>query len=262
MYNQNNMKDKLPVSLIQIHGGTDPEPFIQTACDSGAKFILLPEVFNSQTEKEPLDGPSIKNLQKIAKKKKVCILAGSIREKIDSETKAYNASVVIDESGKIADVYRKIHLFDVDLPERKMRESSKILAGAKPILSKVFGITTGLSVCYDLRFPELYRLYSKKGAEMLCVPSCFTYVTGKDHWEVLLRARAIENQCFVLAPNQIGKNADGILSYGNSMIIDPWGNILARGSLDREEIVSATLDFGLLAKTRTKFPALSHRKLK
>lgn len=268
-------KKNLLVAVAQMNSGRDKEKnlkkvigFLKKAIDRGAGFILFPEMFNYRGDglslngqEELIPGHSLRPLQIIAAKHKVWILAGSIFEKIFKSKKAYNSSVVIGSNGEIKAVYRKIHLFDVQLKDKKIQESKISLAGRKPVSTMVAGVKTGLTICYDLRFPELYRAYSKAGAEMLCVPSAFTAMTGKDHWEVLLRARAVENQCFVLAPNQCGINKQGIRAFGNSMIIDPWGRVMARGSTRREQIIYAKLDFSKLDAVRKNIPALKHRKL-
>ncbi len=189
-----------------------------------------------------------------AKKHKVVILAGSICERIAGNKKVFNTSVLIDARGKIAAKYRKIHLFDAMFVKTKLKESQRIYHGRRTVLSKVGPWIVGLSICYDLRFPRLYQKYAHAGANVLCVPSAFTKTTGIAHWEVLLRARAIENLCYVLAPNQIGKDGHGISNYGNSMIIDPWGKILARASGNKEEIIYAHLDQKYLKERRIILP--------
>jgi predicted amidohydrolase len=156
--------------------------------------------------------------------------------------------------------YRKIHLFDVKAPDRKYVESSIITAGCEPVVAKTDVATLGLSVCYDLRFPELYRLLAGRGAEILTVPSSFTLQTGKDHWELLLRARAVENQAYVVAPAQWGQKADGRWTYGRSMIVDPWGTVLSTCP-DRDGYALATLDLDYLDRLRAEFPALANRRI-
>lgn len=263
----------LAVALVQMASGECKEDNVATAirlviaaAQAKAKFILLPEVFTYRgetpaTQAESLDGDTLVRLRKIARQYKVWILAGSIGEKIGESAHIYNTSALIDPRGIITAAYRKIHLFDAEINGMVIRESERYVAGTHPVMAEVTGRITGLSICYDLRFPELYRSYSADGAQMLCVPSSFTVKTGADHWEVLLRARAIENQCFVLAPNQYGQGTAGVETFGNSMVIDPWGRILARASADKEEIVYATLDFAVLAYIRSSLPALSHRRL-
>ncbi len=265
--------NKLTVALLQLDSGPDKEKNLQTAISltneavqKKARFILLPEVFNYRGpeavfHQEPIPGISTFPLMDLAARAKVWILAGSIYEKIPGEEKVYNSSVLIGDDGEIKTVYRKIHLFDVSLSGKKIFESNVFNPGRHPVLGEVAGIKLGMTVCYDLRFPELYRRYSKAGAKMIAVPSSFTHVTGQAHWEILLRARAIENQSFILAPNQCGVGNRGIKTYGHSMIVDPWGGILARASANRVEAVYAELDFAKLLQIREKFPALNHRVL-
>jgi len=190
----------------------------------------------------------------VAKKHKVTILAGSICEHIPGKNKVYNTSVLIDARGVVAAKYRKNHLFDALVGGTNIKESQHFCAGRRMAAARVGSWTVGLTICYDLRFPELYQKYRKAGAHALCVPSAFTKITGQAHWETLLRARAIENLCYVLAPNQIGKDGRGIANYGNSMIVDPWGKVLARASGDKEEIIFADLDQKTLKDRRRTLP--------
>ncbi len=264
----------MKIAVIQMASGTDKAKNLRTALrlvqkarSRGAQFILLPEAFNFRgdekrigTNAEPIPGPSLLPLLEYAKEKRISILAGTIGEKVEGEKKVYNTSVLIDERGRIKAIYRKMHLFDVTVDGKKTGESKKCLRGKRPVLTTVRGIPTGLSICYDLRFPELYRDYSRRGALILTCPSNFTATTGKAHWEILLRSRAVENLSYVLAPNQFGIGSKGILAYGNSMIVDPWGKILARASGNREEILFATLSLGLQTRIRRSFPFLKHRK--
>lgn len=267
------MKNMLKVAVVQMASGDNEKTninravaLLETAVKRGVQLICFPEVFHyrarnsvSGSHATTIPGPLFKPLQEYAKKYRVWILAGSVREK--AGRKAYNSSVVIGSDGGIKTVYRKIHLFNAKVNGKNVSESSTFIAGKNPVVTSIAGIPTGLSICYDLRFPELYRVYSGQGAKMLCVPSSFTSITGKAHWEILLRARAIENQCFVLAPNQCGIGAGGIPTYGNSMVIDPWGKILARASDNRVEVIYATLDFNMLYSIRNLLPALKHRRL-
>lgn len=262
------------VALVQMGSGADKaanlamaKMLVGQAIRGQARFILLPEVFNVRVDggdvlarAETIPGPSLLPFMKIARKNSVWILAGSITEK-GADGKVYNTSVLIDNEGRIGAVYRKIHLFDVAVAGTDISESKQFQSGNDPVLADVDGLGLGMSVCYDLRFPELYRGYSKAGAQILSVPSSFTSVTGELHWEVLLRARAVENQCFVLAPNQIGVGAGGIASFGHSMVVSPWGQVLAKGSAHEEEIVLSDLDFEGLEQLRKEFPVLAHRKI-
>ena len=190
----------------------------------------------------------------------VHLLAGSFLEK-SNEARAYNTSLLISSQGDLLAQYRKIHLFDVDIPGQvSVRESDSMKPGEEVVVASTPLGTVGLSVCYDLRFPELYRGLSRKGAEIISVPSAFTFPTGAAHWEALLRARAIENQVYIIAPNQIGKNVYGFADYGNSMIIDPWGKIIARAP-DRECFITAEIDLDYLEKVRKELPCLAHQRL-
>lgn len=233
---------------------------VQQAIRRQAEFILLPEIFVFRGRWEGIDieeiaeeipGESIAPLMSLARRHKVFILAGSIFEKSNAAKKVYNTSVLINDRGDIAAKYRKRHLFDANIGGKWIRESDQFVAGAKPAMARIKGFEVGLSICFDLRFPELYREYAFGGAQVLCVPSAFTHQTGKAHWEILLRARAVENLCYVLAPNQAGKNSRGIRCYGHSMIVDPWGKILARASADQEEVIFANLDRKTLKRRRS-----------
>ena len=203
----------------------------------------------------------IDEFQKWARQNKTAVLLGSILEPAPGG-KFYNTSLLISEYGKIAARYRKIHLFDNRLKNVKSRESRHIARGHKIVTGKVWGIRAGLTVCYDLRFPELFRQLVRKGARVIFVPSNFTFETGKAHWEILLRARAIENLAFIAAPAHTGTHpSTGIRRFGTSLIIDPWGEILQKGSLSREQILIADLDLARQTALRKVFPVLSHRVL-
>ncbi len=238
------------------------------AVDTGARLIALPETFDyrgSETDlsriAQPLPGSALVSLMSLAADRGVWILAGSVHEADPDGGMPYNTSTLISPDGKLVARYRKIHLFDIAIGDRSVTESAKFQAGKDIVAACVDGLTAGLTICYDMRFPELYRALADAGADLVFVPSSFTAPTGEAHWEVLLRARAIENQCFIVAPGQAGIGAGEIPTYGNSIIIDPWGRVLARASGDGEEVISATLDFGEMAKIRQHLPALHNRKL-
>ena len=223
--------------------------FVESAAKKKAKFIVLPEIFIfrgnlklTPNVAEMIPGPTIREFSQLAKKYRVFILAGSIYEKVVGQKKVYNTSVLIDNQGQVKAKYRKVNLFNVTLNQKRIVESERFLAGKQSVSTRVGEFSVGLTICYDLRFPKLFWDYGKKGVEVLCVPSAFTHETGKVHWETLLKARAIENFAYVLAPNQVGENHRGIKTYGHSMIIDPWGKILAQASENREEIIYADLD--------------------
>lgn len=264
---------KLRVSCIQMDAGADPAANKRTALKlfaeavrRGSKLIAFPENFywrgkSADLGKVAAQTPGlIKEFGSLAVRNKTSVLLGSVLEKSGSK-KFGNVSVFISPSGKITR-YRKIHLFDVNIKGARVSESRHIEAGKKPVWADGNGVRMGLSVCYDLRFPELYRFLSAKGCKVLFVPANFTETTGKAHWEILLRARAIENLAFVAAPGQTGKNTEsGIRSFGNSLIIDPWGRVLARGSFGKTEVITADFDFKNQARIRRHFPVLGHRKL-
>lgn len=205
----------------------------------------------------------IHDFQRQARQTDCAFLLGSLIEASRRHPrKFYNTSVLISETGKVAGRYRKIHLFESDLPDLRSRESKHIAPGRKVVFGTICGIRTGLTICYDLRFPELFRKLVFKGCRIFFVPSNFTDQTGKKHWEVLLRARAIENLSFVVAPAQVGLNpATGIRSFGTSLILNPWGEVLAQGSRQREGVIAADLDLEFQRQLREKFPSLKHRIL-
>lgn len=264
---------KIKVAAIQMTSGSNKENNLQQAerlitkaAKLGAKFIVLPEVFNfrgnlieAAKQAEPISGYSTKFISNLAKKYNVWILIGSLIEK--SKNKPFNTSILINPKGKIVAKYRKMHLFDIKLKGKEILESKRNQAGKNPKLARIGNVKVGMSICYDLRFPELYRQYSKNGAEIICIPSSFTKPTGEAHWHTLIKARAIENLSYVIAPNQAGTGSAGIKTYGHSLIVDPWGKILAEGPSNGEAVVFANIDLGYLEKVRKNLPALEHRKM-
>jgi predicted amidohydrolase len=207
---------------------------------------------------EPLDGPSLSAARGWARALGIHLLAGSIAERGEGE-RASNTSVLIGPDGEDLAVYRKIHMFDVDAGGVSYRESEHELPGAEIVTAPLGELIAGLSVCYDLRFPELFRILALRGARLLTVPSAFTGATGRDHWEVLLRARAIENQAFVLAPNQVGTAPPHFDSFGHSAIVDPWGTVLALAP-GEECFVAADLDLAAQDEVRESLPSLANRR--
>ncbi len=261
------------VAIIQLSAGSDIARNVDKALRNvrkavagGAKFILLPELFVYRGQlsqnnvlkhlAQPIPSLQLKPFQRLAQNSRVFILAGSWYEKAKGTNKAYNTAVLINPQGKIQVKYRKQNLFNAVLGRKKLNESARFLPGKDFVVANVDGFKTGLTVCYDLRFPLLYRELAQRGAQILCVPSNFTRKTGQAHWEVLLRARAIENQCYVLAPNQIGTDSRGVASYGNSMIIDPWGRILARASGNKEEIIYTDIKRNVFNEARSILPGI------
>ena len=269
------MADTLKVAAIQMNTQHDKEAnlrrseaLIDEAAATGAQLIALPEYVSFLGPKEEhgavaedIPGPTTQRYADRARQHGIYLLGGSIHERSGEPDKFYNTSVLYGPDGNILARYRKIHLFDIDITDNvSANESATILPGEDIVTAEIGGHVAGLSICYDLRFPELYRLLALAGAEILFVPAAFTMFTGKDHWEVLLRARAIENQAYVIAPGQVGKHQpNDAQCYGHSMIIDPWGTVVARSS-DREGIVSAELDFGYLRGLRKQLPSLANRR--
>ncbi|MER3450558.1 MAG: hydrolase, partial [Chloroflexota bacterium] len=235
----------LTVGLVQVNSRADKaqnlakvERFVAEAARLGAQLVALPEYVTYLGPKEaypevaePIPGPTTERFAVLARCYGIYLLGGSILELSEEPGRYYNTSTLFDPEGRLIARYRKIHLFDVALTgEVAFRESEFIRPGSEVVTAAVFGRTVGLSICYDLRFPELYRALADAGAELIFVPAAFTMFTGKDHWEVLLRARAIENQCFVVAPAQVGRFEPNGWSYGRSLVVDPWGLVIARSS--------------------------------
>ncbi len=264
---------KIVAAAIQMSSTTDKEEnkgtaeaLIREAASAGAQLVALPELWSChgldkvyRENAEPVPGPTTDFLGDLAHELGVYLLGGSILEGGRDSERLSNTSTFFDPSGEMTAVYRKIHLFDVKVSEKEYLESANIAPGSEIVAAKAGAATLGLSVCYDVRFPELYRLLALRGAEILAVPAAFTLQTGKDHWEILLRARALENQAFVVAPAQWGQKADGRWTYGRSMIVDPWGVVLAICP-DRDGYALATLDLDYLDRFRTEFPALANRR--
>lgn len=238
---------------------------VEEAAHRGASFVALPELFNrwgSAAElrqgAEALDGPTITRLRDVARMLGITLLAGSIVERGDGDA-LHNASVLIGADGERLAVYRKIHLFDVDVPGAVHRESATITAGADVVVTEVEGVRVGQATCYDLRFPELFRALLDRGAHVVVLPSAFTAATGKDHWEPLIRARAIENQVYVVAPNQRASSNERLHWHGRSMIVDPWGIVVAQAP-DHDCVITADVDLDAEASIRAKLPSGDHRR--
>ena len=262
-------------AAVQLSAGSDKARnlatatrLVRSAVDRGAELVTLPEQFSWRGRRgeefeiaESIPGPSTAWMRDLARDLGVDLLAGSILERARGTRKVYNTSILVDRRGRIRGRYRKVHLFDVDVPgAATIRESDTRLHGDRPVLGRTDRATLGLSVCYDLRFPELYRRLTLRGAEILTVPAAFTHKTGEAHWEPLLRARAIENQCYVIAPNQFGKGPLGIRCYGHSLVVDPWGRVLDR--VERGSGVAlARIDPGELDRVRGSLPSLRHVRL-
>jgi len=242
------------------------EALVRDAAAHGAELVVLPEKWTTLgppetivAAAEPLHGRALTAAGAWARDLGIHLVAGSIPEKVEGRSKPYNTSVLIGPDGEQRAVYRKIHMFDVDLGDVSYRESATEDPGGEEVLSDVDGVPIGLTICYDLRFPELYRVLALRDARVITVPAAFTERTGRDHWEVLLRARAIENQLFVVAAGQVGDAPPHFRSYGRSMIIDPWGVVLAQAA-DTECFIAADLDFGVQDEMRSRVPALRNRR--
>jgi predicted amidohydrolase len=242
------------------------ERLVRDAARGGAELVCLPEKWNLLGDSaalldgaEPLEGPSLSAARAWARELGVHLLAGSIAERVEGHERLSNTSVLIGPQGDDLAVYRKIHMFDVEVGGVTYRESEHEEGGEEIVTASLGDLELGLTVCYDLRFPELYRILAVRGARVFTVPSAFTAPTGRAHWEVLLRARAIENQAFVIAPNQIGEAPPHYDSYGHSAIVDPWGSVLAIAP-DEQCFVAADLDLSEQDRVREKLPSLAHRR--
>ena len=269
------MGDTFWAAAVQMASGEDRERNLETAerlvreaAERGARLVALPELFNCLGRKEqviraaePVPGPTSRRMGDLARRLRITLLAGSLCERAEGRNRVFNTSLLFDESGTLLARYRKIHLFDVNLPGRVSYQESSWMAPGRDVVSADTGLgRLGLSICYDLRFPELYRRLVRQGCRILLVPSAFSLPTGRDHWEVLLRSRAIENQTYVIAPNQYGRHTPGFATCGRSVIIDPWGIPLAVAP-DGEGVILARLDICRQETVRRELPALSHRRL-
>jgi predicted amidohydrolase len=239
---------------------------VREAAADGAELVVLPEKWNLLGDAEalaagaePLDGPSIGAARSWARELGIHLVAGSFAEDAGDGEKPFNTSPLIGPDGEVLAVYRKIHMFDVDVGGVSYRESEQERPGEEIVVAEAAGVEVGLTICYDLRFPELYRILAVRGARVLTVPSAFTLHTGRDHWEVLVRARAIENQAFVVAADQFGQAPPHYHSFGRSMIADPWGLVLVTAP-DEECFVAAELDLSRQEQVRATLPSLANRQ--
>ncbi len=268
------MPDRIRVACVQLTSRDDKaanlekaERLVARAAATGADVVVLPEKWNAiggpevlRAAAEPLEGGETASaMSEWARGHGITLVGGSITERREGREKLSNTCPVFGPDGELVAVYRKIHLFDVEVGGQRYRESEAEEPGDEPVVAEVEGWPIGLSVCYDVRFPELYRILALEGAQLVTVPSHFTLYTGKDHWHLLLRARAVENQCYVAAAAQVGETIPGKPSYGRSLIADPWGIVLAEAP-DEETVISAELDRGRLEEVRRRLPALAHRQ--
>ncbi len=263
----------IPVALVQLDAGFDPEANVRTAAAladeaaaGGAQLVALPEYLQYRgpddgyrASARPIPGPFTEPFAEVARRHGCWVLVGSLAEANEDAARPFNTSVLLGPDGSIAARYRKIHLFDVAVDAGPVdRESARVSAGGELVVADAAGMKLGMTICYDLRFPELYRSLALAGAEVLAVPANFTERTGRDHWEVLLRARAIENGAWVVAPSQIG-GPPGQPAFGRSMVIDPWGTVVAQAP-DRVGIVRAEIDLDRVAAVRRQIPSLANRR--
>lgn len=267
------MPNELQVAIVQMNSRDDKAANvaaaiagIEKAAAGGARLVSLPEVWTylgpdegNVAAAETIPGPLTDQLGALARDLGIWLHAGSVYERVEGEERLCNTTVVFDPRGDIAATYRKIHLFDVDLEEAtSYRESATIAPGEELVTVDIDGVTVGLAICYDLRFPELFRILTLRGADVIMLPAAFTLATGRDHWEPLIRARAIENQVFMVAAAQVGMHPPAHWCYGRSMIVDPWGIVVAQAP-DAPTVISATLDLDRLERTRRQVPSVANR---
>jgi deaminated glutathione amidase len=266
--------DLVRVAAVQLTSTADRDRNLATAdrltreaAAAGAELVLLPEKWSvlgtpeeTAAGAEPIDGPALTWAASTARELGIDLVAGSIAERVEDADRGSNTSVHFGPDGDARATYRKIHMFDVEVGGTAYKESANEAPGEEVVLTETaHGVELGMSICYDLRFPELYRILAIRGAKILLVPAAFTLATTREHWEVLLRARAIEDQAFVIAANQVGEHAPGYRSGGRSMIVDPWGIVLAQAP-DAETFVTADLDLERQADVRRKVPSLANRR--
>jgi predicted amidohydrolase len=268
------MPERIRLACVQMTSRADKAANLETAerlvaqaAATGADVVVLPEKWNAIGTAEELHaaaeslegGESVEAMADWARRHGITLVGGSITERREGREKLSNTSLVLGSDGELVAIYRKIHLFDVEVGGVVYRESEAEEPGEEPVVARVEDWGLGLSVCYDVRFPELYRILALEGAELVTVPAHFTTPTGKDHWHVLLRARAIENQLYVAAAAQVGETLPGKPAYGRSLIADPWGIVLAQAP-DEETVIAAELDRTRLLGIRDKLPSLKNRQ--
>jgi predicted amidohydrolase len=258
---QVNSRDDRAANLAAAH------ELLEQAAAAGARLALLPEYVDylgpaeGEPKPETIEGEFATSFAAAARRLRMWVVAGSFHESGPDETHTYNTSLAFNPDGELVATYRKVHLYDVEIPGRvSYQESRTVAAGQQTVTFDVDGVRVGMSICYDLRFPELYRQLAIGGAQVLLVPAAFMAHTGRDHWEVLVRARAIENQCYVLAAGQIGDHEPKRTCYGRSMVVDPWGTVVAQAP-DTVGLTVATLDLGRLGRIRQELPSLANRRL-
>ncbi|HEU0165037.1 MAG TPA: carbon-nitrogen hydrolase family protein, partial [Thermomicrobiales bacterium] len=239
---------------------------IDAAAGTGARLVVLPEVWTylgadtgNAAAAELIPGPLTDLLAERARRHGIFLHAGTMLERVEGQRHLHNTAVVFDPNGEIVARYRKIHLFDVDIDTASYRESDTIAPGDEVVTFELDGVTVGLATCYDVRFPELFRILALRGAEIILLPAAFTLTTGKDHWETLIRARAIENGIFMVATAQVGVHPPGLWCYGRSMVVDPWGLVIAQAA-DRPSVLTTAIELDEVERVRRQIPSLANRK--
>jgi predicted amidohydrolase len=266
------------VAAVQLNATADMAGNLQRAReliikakDRGAELVALPEHFaylgpedHKPPSAQPLKGPLVAEFGELARRLGIFLLLGSFPEIPEAVSPPHNTSVLLGKDGAILAAYRKLHLFDVDLASGPSYQESRFSSPGREVVTAALPgapFTAGLAICYDLRFPELFRALADKGADLIFLPAAFTLATGRDHWQVLVRARAIENQAYIIAPAQWGAHSPGRRSYGRTLIVDPWGVVLAQAP-DAEGFILAELNHDRVARLRREMPCLQHRRLR
>ena len=265
---------ELRVACVQMQSGSEKqanieraEQLVAEAARAGAELIVLPEHWSLTSDGDalrssaelPPEGPTLAAMASWAQRWEITLVGGSMIERDSESQRLFNTAFVFAPDGTMIGRYRKIHMFDVDVDGRRYRESDITSPGSELLVIEAAGWPVGISLCYDVRFPELFRALASRGAYVIVVPAFFTVPTGRDHWDLLLRTRAVENQLYVLAAAQCGEPAPGKAAYGRSLVCDPWGIVLARAD-DDEAVVSARLRLGRVRSVRAGLPALAHRR--
>jgi predicted amidohydrolase len=263
------------VAAVQLSSGSDPASNVATAIElireaagRGATYVQVPEYFNYlgparnfSSVSETVPGPTTTRLGQLARELNVTVHVGSLLETSSDPSKCFNTSVLLGSDGLVQALYRKVHLFDIDVPDQIVhQESDDIAAGNDLVVVRLTDFRLGLSICFDVRFAELYRMLALGGAEVFSIPAAFNASTGRAHWEVLVRARAIENLAYVVAAAQVGTTAEGIATYGHSMIVGPWGDVLAESTSTGPDVLVATIDVGEVAARRSQIGVLELRR--